>query len=106
MLDVIEAPTPTTDPAVDIADPWDVVALDALNALYARKYDDARTRAAELMPSLLAAAARDDHLSVDDVLDEVMAPDYVLDDVTPDCLAAQAMILALAGALAAATRGR
>ena len=47
MLDVIDRPTPTTDCATGIADPWDGVALDALNALYARRFGRIRLGAAK-----------------------------------------------------------
>jgi hypothetical protein len=97
MLNVIEAPAPTTDHAVT----WD---LAALQTTYDVEYDKARGQSVELMPALLDALARDDQPQLDDVLDDVMLE--AMADVMPAPLVAQAMILLLAGRLLAARAGR
>jgi hypothetical protein len=101
MQQVIDRPAPTTEDA----DPWVITrnspALNALQAEYDEAYANARAQAAELMPALLDALSRDDQLQLDDVLDDVMLE--AMADVMPAPLVAEAMILALAGALLAAT---
>jgi|GEM_PF-7090190 len=106
MLNVIDRPAPTTDRATDSTDPWVITrgsaALKTLQAEYDEAYAAACSQATELMPALLDALARGDQPQLDDVLDDVMVESMA--DVLPAPLVAEAMILALAGALLAAKR--
>jgi hypothetical protein len=101
MPQVIDRPAPMTEDA----DPWvitrDSPALNALQAEYDEAYSAACSQAVALMPVLLDALSRDDQLQLDDVLDDAMLESMA--DVMPAPLVAEALILALAGALLAAT---
>jgi len=110
MLDIIDRPTPATEDTTVSAAQWGAIitagspALNALQAECDEACAAARSRAADLMPSLLAAVACDAPAHLNAVLDEVM--EDVMKDVMPAPLIAEAMILLLAGALVAARAGR